>query len=289
MPSIRFHGSRADLIAELYRVPRVFAGMEPDRGGVVEGVQLRMGMVLQGRLKENFVVQSAGGIGALNTGPWPPLSPKTLSLRRRGTVKGSKAKGTKGGEKATYQKLQRSFAALPEHRKNAIIRNYGGLQRLYSEEESAFSLRKHARFILEKMRPNIAPGRYQKLKRELSGPLKPDKAERLAFIGAHAEILRDTGRLLNTFSPELKSPDMILTAGRGVVTVGENTPYGKYHQSAEPRKLKADGTPRLPRRQFLPDDQHPVPAPWWADVSASVAHSLADVTFWRLFMGSMVA
>lgn len=66
------------------------------------------------------------------------------------------------------------------------------------------------------------------------------------------EILRDTGILLNSLSPGVDPPFQVLRTEPGVVIVGTNVTCAKYHHSDKPRKMKKDGTPKLPQRRLWP-------------------------------------
>lgn len=301
MPTVlRYKGSRPQLLKELKALPRVFAGKEPDRGAAVESVMLAGGLTLLGRVQDAYEIKSAGGIGDDGI-QWAPLSPVTLALRRKGP----------GGAKAIVR-LGKSFKNAPLARQKLIRRNYQRLRDLY---ESDMSVRGHpgaqskrvAIRILKLTKPYITPDHFKKTLAELNRSdflktirgktrlktakqMVQDRAaiKRTSFVAAFALILRDTGILLGSLSPDVRSSDMINKFEPGALTIGSNVEYMKYHQSSAPRKLKADGTPRLPRRQILPDDDKPIPPTWWVAVVGTIRQAMAQPQFWTAYLGGHV-
>jgi hypothetical protein len=271
MADLTFAGNRSQALAKVRELVGMLSGRVPDKG-IAEGLLTRMGMALLGDVQESFVVKSQGGIGADGI-KWAPLSPTTLALRRKAT------------SQKIADRLIKQFKSLPIARKILIKKNYQALYRLYRAEgmsdQRSLRARKYALRILELTKKSMAPGRYSKLKAELSKDLPKDRAKRTAWVGAFALILRDTGRLLNSLSPQIASPDRILRVMPGAFSVGSNVSYFRYHQSDKPRRLKRDGSPKLPRRQILPDQGKPIPAPWWADIKESLAQGLADPGLWQ--------
>ncbi len=285
--AIIIRGKRRDVLQRLREVPAVLAGNLPDRGDLAKTLLLVLGSDLLSKIQQAYATKSEGGTDDMGIS-WPPLSPVTLSLRRR---------GAKPGEKALYAKLQAELKKLPQARRNLIFRHYGSLRRLYTTAErgamsdtEAATGRRYARFILEQMKPFMAKGRYAKVKKELSGPLPRDKAELLALVGAFALILRDTGRLFNSLSPKIDSPGRVLRIMPGAVSVGSNVkttsglPLLALHTSPAQRKLKKDGAPKLPRRQVLPDKERPIPPRWWADMKDQFKAALNTETLWQRYL-----
>jgi hypothetical protein len=160
------------------------------------------------------------------------------------------------GPKA-LEKIRSDFAKLPRERQRQIKIHYARLRDLYqSGNGTGAAARKHARSLLLRMQRFISP------------------------------VLRDTDIMFNSLSPRIDSPDRILRLVPGAVSVGSNVRQFKYHQSRRPRKLKADGTPRLPRRQILPDDVTPIPDDWQRAVTDTVKDGLRGREFWQRFLGS---
>jgi hypothetical protein len=272
MPTVRLTGvSRRELHARLRALPRVLSGRMPDPTGAVRGLQLAMGTALLGKVREAYVLKAQGGTDDMGVS-WPPLAASTLALRRK--VSGAKA----------VARLAAAYAGLPAHRRRQVREQYRRLLRLYRDDAGGAAARRAARGLLRRLRAHLPPSRYKRLEAELRAAPAAERARRLALAGAHAEVLRDTGRLLNSLSPGVRSADRVLRAGPGEVVVGSNVAYLKYHQSARPRRRKADGTPRLPRRQVLPDAGRPVPRAWWRAVGGALGRGLADPAFWRAYL-----
>lgn len=82
------------------------------------------------------------------------------------------------------------------------------------------------------------------------------KYDRAADVAENVEILRDTGVMFSSFSPGIDGPSgndkQVFRHEQSAVIVGTNVPYAMYHHSDGPRKLKKDGTPRLPQRRLWP-------------------------------------
>lgn len=282
MPTITYHGSRAELLRDLKRFVGTCAGRLPDSSGVSARLLETMGMELLGKVQEAYVRKSEGGTDALGI-KWQPLSAVTLALRQK-----------KAGGKVAA-KLQTELKKLPAPRQRLIAVHYRRLLRLYRAAERGRSIgtqeRRHAKHLLNLMRPFISKTRYESTLATLTKPLKEKKAQQTALIGAFALILRDTGRLLNSLSPTITSADRVLRVSPGAVSVGSNvmTKSGhnllSLHNSDKPRKLKKDGKPKLPRRQILPDKAKPIPAAWWKDIADAALELMRQPEFWMDFLG----
>jgi hypothetical protein len=263
--TILFRGTKQEAINKVREFVRAMAGKGPSPA--VEGLLLRLGTTLLGKIQESFVQKSEDGTDAMGV-QWQPLSPVTLALRRKGT-----------GPKLAAR-LKREIPKLSRTRQALIRSHYDRLYRLYradkASDRASASSRKHARHLLELMKPALSPTRYKKLKGQLEKDLPNPRAKQTALLGAFALILRDTGRLLNSLSPQIASPDRILRFMPGAVAVGSNVSYLKYHQSDKARQKKKDGTDKLPRRQILPDKAKPIPASWWKALSESLGRGLKE-------------
>lgn len=271
-----FRGTREELNAAVKRLLAVMAGKETDPTGRVDQMMTAVGLEVLGKIHDAYAEKSQGGMDQLGI-TWPPLSQVTLALRR------------KDSSTATVERAKSELKNLPLARRKLIGIQYSRLFKLYTAAKGQFSdrkslmARKYARRLVELMKPYIAPGRYKKLVGELSKTLPDPRARRLAIAGATALILRDTGRLLNSLSPQFSGPDRILRVAPGTVTVGSNVrtktgiPLLALHNSSAPRKLKKDGTPKLPRRQVLPDLQHPMPDSWKHDLIGVLRKQLPDL------------
>lgn len=294
---IRYRGKRDDLIRKLRELPGVFAGRIPDPNKITESVLMAAGVTLLGKVQDSYVTKSEGGTDAMGI-TWQPLSPVTLSLRRKGTTSAK-----------AMVKLGKMFKDAPKSRQRLIRRNYQKLKELYesdmAERGKPGSRAKRAAIrILHLTKPYITEARFKKTLAELNrsdflktirGKKKLKTAremirdreaiKRTSLAGAFALILRDTGRLLNSLSPEHRgSVDQQLKIAPGVLTVGSNVSYFVYHQSNEPRKLKKDGTPILPRRQVLPDETHPMPDSWKNAMGSTIVNAISSKEFWTSYL-----
>ena len=236
-----------------------------------------MGTAVLGMVKDDYEVKSRGGVGEVG-GKWEPLSLATLLLRHKVTTKSSR------------RRLYKVYRALPAEQRGMFRTAFQRLRAAYRGQERS-AVRKALKILEKKRRAGtVSVTRYKRLKRELE-LVTPKQVRKLAFAGAFAEILRDTGRLMNSFSPGLaKAGDQILEAVPGKVTVGTNVTYFKYHQSKDPRKQKADGSgPILPRRQVLPDDGEPLPDSWWGAMTNALADGMMTRAFWVSYLGPQAA
>lgn len=277
---IAWRGSKADLVARLRELPRTLTGAEPDHSGVVDAAGLRTGGVLLSHIQGAYETKSEGGTDEMGI-QWEPLAASTLALRRK--VTGAKSLG----------KLRATLTALPAHRKRLIQVQRNRLLEVYRNDPGSRAQRRQALRFLKLMQPYLTPSRFKKLTSEIKAQ-KPAKGAALAFSGAFAVILRDTGGLFNSLSPTVTA-DTVLAAGPGSITVGSNktTASGHnlldLHDSAQPRKQKASGGDRLPRRQVLPDAAHPIPPQWWADMVAAYAGGLNQREFWVSYLGNQAS
>lgn len=105
--------------------------------------------------------------------------------------------------------------------------------------------------------------------------------------GSAYPILIRTRRLVNSFLPE--SPEGEIIAQPGSIGVRSAVPYFKYHNSAAPRKQKADGSgPVLPRRQITPTAGQ-MPDEWKKALKQEFLESLKRPEFWRMLLAGRVS
>lgn len=276
---VRWHGTKGELLARLHQFGGVFGGKLPDNSGSAAELLQAVGMTLLGEMQDAYEKKAEGGRDAMGI-QWAPLAASTLALRR-----------TTGGA-AQAAKLRDMFGRLPDTRKRLVAVQYHRLLNLFKAEQrqsrSGAASRKTARRLLELIRPFISPTRYAQTQKRLI-EMHNGKAKQAAVLGAYALILRDTGRLFNSLSPQLNGGgDQVMQVGAGSVSVGSNVGYMKFHQSSAPRRMKKDGTPRLPRRQVLPDANTPVPEAWWRRMHETFGRGrrgLRSDQFWRRFLG----
>lgn len=235
MATVRFRGTRADVIRIALQLAAVLAGRAPDTRGVARGFSLTLGFAALSDIKDAFIVKADGGTDEMGV-RWPPLSPVTIANRRVGTREGKSSALIQIRERVrkreTRKVLKRFRLSLPEDEAQRRAKIVGSLA------------------------ATRVTGRT--------------KIETLG--GRQVEILRDTGVLLNSLGPGRitgsgvnisysKPPgeggeEQIFEVGAGEVIVGTNVIYAATHQHG-------DAGRNIPARPFLPDANHPVPSAWW--------------------------
>lgn len=263
MPTqITFRGTRADLMQRLRQLPGVLAGTIPDTTGTVIGLQQRVGLDLMGKVQDAFVIKSEGGTDAMGK-TWAPLSPVTLALRRKEYAP------------KVLTRLQAELAdKMAPHERRLIERNRQELLAMYGAGGERARIK--ALGLARLMKKYISPTRYKKLLSELNKPMSQAKLEKVAFAGAFAKILRDTGRLLNSLAPDLVGTgDQKLDAGQGFVTIGTNVAYAKWHQF---------GTRKMPKRQIFPEAGETLPVQWEEDMAEAMLTGLESGNFWASYL-----
>jgi hypothetical protein len=266
MPTLRYRGSRQELMVDLARLPGILTGRLPDPGGVAKALMIAMGMVLLSRIKEAYVIKSRGGVDAMGI-YWPPLAASTLAGRRKGRM--------------SIRQMNQKLAGLSPERR-ALVEAHAARTSAAIDKQLAWE------------RIDLLRRRKGKLTARDRAMLSL-KRKKLTLATAFAEILRDTGRMLNSLSPEVITAtggggdDTIMRTGPGWLEVGSNVEYFAYHNSDKPRRKNADGSDRLPRRQVLPDNVGQIPAAWIAEMGDAARKTMRTAEFWRLLLGAKVA
>lgn len=282
--TIRVRGTRAQVVQRLLQIGPTLSGAVRDVQAVVPEAFIAMGLAVLSLVHAHYDRLSQGGQGDDGT-VWPDLSPVTLGLRDKNTT----PKAIAG--------LMKEVADAPAHRQRMFARNLDKMKALFTpgtddERSNSRTIRWKALRILEVMKPYLTEKRYERTKRQLKllGPKQEKKRKaffgRVAQAAAGALILRDSGRLFNSLSPLLRNEDQFLKAVPGACEIGTNVEYAGYHQSKEARKLKKDGTPVLPRRNFLPDE---MPGEWLKEAARTLKQMIATPAFLIRFLGPLVA
>jgi hypothetical protein len=265
MPTtIEFRGSRDDVRGIVNELAAMLAGKRADTFGIAEGFQLSLGFAALSDIKAAFIQKAAGGTDEMGIG-WPSLSPKTIANRRVGA-------GDKGlGKKITRRPGQSTLEAAQQA---LLVRKW---ERIRKRETK----RALVRFQISGLDEKEALRRAR-----IVGSIKAGKeigATKVEILGGRkVEILRDTGRLLNSLSPGILGgsgnltsyskpsqdggEDQIFEVPAGEVIVGTNTVYAGTHQH---------GRQHIPQRKILPDDETPVPPIWWDRWLAIAVQGLA--------------
>lgn len=280
METIRYVGSPEEVYKKFSDLPKYLAGDVTDPTGAVQEALTAVGLVTLANIHDHFKLLSEGGVGH-DGSTWDDLSAVTLALRR-------KEYGAAAIERLTQEFAKGVKWEVPKHRRRMLLRNARKLKEFYTGSNvSARAKRRKALRLLELMKPFLSKTRYNKTKGEiekLKNWGKPgDKIRKVVFAGAAALILRDEGTLFNSLEPFIGAFSQWFATGPGWVEVGTTLDYAKYHQSPEPRKLKADGTPILPRRPFIPDE---VPEKWKADAVEALRKVLGSREWVVKFLGA---
>lgn len=277
--TIRVRGNRTQVVKRLLEIGPTLSGAIRDVQGVVPEAFIAMGLSVLSLVHAHYDRMSQGGQGDDGT-VWPDLSPVTLSLREKNTTP------------AAIRGLAEEIKKAPVYRQRMFRRNLKKMQDLFQGADAGSArIRTRALRILELMRPYLSNSRYERTKSQLElrgpkGKKRKQYFDRVATAAAGALILRDTGRLFNSLSPILRTDDQVLKVDTGAVEVGTNVDYAKYHQSKEPRKLKKDGTPIIPRRHFLPDV---MPDMWLKEAARTLKSMVASPAFLIRFLGPLAA
>ncbi len=198
-------------------------------GTIVNAVMTRIGLAILAHIKKAFIAKSTGGTDEAGD-RWAPLSPKTIAarLRKRGKTQAKQPKAAK------HSKAQ---ATKTEKWRKEYIR---GLK-IFKGNKAAAARR--AWLVVGK------------------STIPFDK-----YNNNRVDILRDTGKLLNSLSPDGNSPDRILRVSNGTIIVGTRVKYALAHHRGVPG--------RLPQRRLWPKV---FPASWWKDILAQGKQELVDL------------
>lgn len=212
------------------------------RGAAGRGLMLRVGLAALGRVRRAFVAKARGG--ADETGlSWKPLSPRTVAYSRKHPGMPRKRPGTRPSWALT---------AAQRARWKGLFARYVRVFRGDAAHAAAV-----AWAVLKKEGAKTVLGRYG---------------------SAKAEILRDTGLLLNSLSPGVVAgraaptspgtkPRQVFRLGPGQVIIGTKRKGAVYHHR---------GTSRLPKRPLWPAPRDWT-AGWWADIQAQAVMGLLDI------------
>lgn len=275
MADVQFTGDPQEVAAKVAELGRYLSGELEDKSGAVREALTAVGLVTLHNIHDHFDRLSQGGTGDDGT-VWQQLSAVTLALRL-------KDKGAKAIERLVAD-LTGKNGKVSASRRRMFLANAKKMRRLYTEGRKS-SARRRALRLLEITKPYISETRYKSIKKELNSPesnIKRKALNRLVFASASALILRNNNDLFNSLEPYLGALGQVFIIGPGWVDVGTKKDYAKYHQSPEPRKLKKDGAPILPRRPFLPDI---IPQFWYDDALEALAKILGSSQWMLKFLG----
>lgn len=197
-----------------------------------DAILMRAGLALLGRIRKAFVTKSRGGTDEAGE-RWTPLKPETIAYGRARRTKTERGRESRPSQ-ALSKKQQERWWDL--YRQGLAI---------HAGSKSAAARR--AWFII-----------------------KGEGAKTLfdKYAGRRAEILRDTGQLLDSLSPNSGSPEQVLRVGRGEIVVGTNRKGAMAHHHGIPGKL--------PQRRLWPEPGK-WPASWWKDVLHEIKQGMVEL------------
>ncbi len=235
---VHFRGSRAQLRAVIAKAAAIASGAGGDAGEAQGQMQLRLGLTALANIKKAFVTKAAGGTDEAGLS-WPKLAKSTVAYSRRHPGVPLNVKGS-----------QNRAGFAPSWMLTAKQRTrWWQLMRI------------------------VGPARAWII-------LKAEGAKTLIGVygDAPAQILRDTGLLLNSLSPGVdpgatapSTPpaveDQVFKVGRGEVIVGTNRKHARAHH---------EGTARIPQRRLWPDPAT-WPQSWWEDLADAGRTGMIDI------------
>lgn len=213
MRQTSYDAGRLSLMAEIRSLPALLAGRGVDPAGVVATALQAVGVEALSIIKGAFVVKAGGSEDEAGI-KWAPLSPKTIAYGRRH----GPALTRKRAAAAKVGRQRRPLLTAQQDRRWRAI--YAGA-------------------LAKGMKPGDAAARAWAILKSQGGQTILGK-----YGDAPAQPLRDTGRLLNSFSPG--NPDNLLDARPGLVKVGSNVVYAGAHHHGNPAR-------KLPARPFWPE------------------------------------
>ena len=209
--SVTYRGTRAELKAILAQLPAMLAGRVPDKWGVAQGIQLRLGVAALSQIQQAFIVKSRGGVGSDGIS-WPPLKRSTIAQR---PVHAGEKKQLGIGGKRTRGLL----TPAQDQRWKHIYGTRLARLRLHMSEAAA--------------RGRAAQIAWTVLKSEGA------KTKLDVLGGRQVDMGRSTGRMLRSLSPGVLDqpsgePEQVFETPPGEVIVGSNVEYFPYFHAKRP-------------------------------------------------------
>lgn len=230
MPTVYVHATRPQ-IRQMMRVAiGALAGNHADATGQVRQLMLAMGMEAMSIVKEAFLVKAAGGTDEAGL-TWPPLSPKTIAYSRRHP-------GLTAKRNAATAEGRPGRPLLTKAENDRWKKIFAGRVHAYQKKGAS----------LKEAKAHAAATAWMILKAEGGKTILGEYGD------TKVEILRDTGLLLNSFSPGVPSKEQILRTEPGAVILGTNRKGAADHHRGIPG--------RLPQRRLWPEVSS-WPAAWW--------------------------
>lgn len=195
--------SAAQVRRLLSQIPALLAGRQPDPTGVVEQIQIAVGVQVLSLVKEAFLIKAQGGVDACGI-QWPPLKPSTIAGRRHPGLKRKKR-----GERP------RGLLTKPQDKLWRGI--FASVYRRTGDKGKAGAT---AWVILKRLGAKTILGMYGNTK---------------------CEILKDTNVMFNSLSPGFAGPsgdpNQVFRLEPGRVIIGTLVPYAEKHHRGIPGRL----------------------------------------------------
>jgi phage gpG-like protein len=220
---------RGTLIDAMHRIPQVARAGGP----AADAMMVRIGQSILGHIKRAFIVKARGGTDEAGE-RWAPLSKKTIAYSR-----GRRTNVERGRDNRPSQALNKK------------------------QQERWWQLYRQGLAMTGGDKKHAARRAWAIVKGEGAKTLF-DK-----YSGRQAEILRDTGLLLNSLSPGIKTENQIFHIGHGEIVVGTNRKGAAMHHNGVPG--------RIPRRRLWPQPSK-WPSHWWRDILEQARAGLVDIT-----------
>lgn len=215
---------------------------EATLGGAISSAMLaRCGLVILTHVRDAFITKSRGGTDEAGD-RWQPLLPKTIAYSRR--------HGRGGRTSAERKRGSRPSQALDT-----------------KQQDRWWSLYRQGLAIFGGDKSSAAKRAWSILKREGAVTLFDKYGSR------QAQILVDSGALLESLSPGSGSPHQVFRIERSEVIIGTTREGAAAHHTGIPGCL--------PQRRLIPPPNR-WPASWWKSVTDEVCEGLVDITIQTL-------
>jgi phage gpG-like protein len=228
MSDATFKGTRDQLKRRLRAIRAALSGSGrvrvPGLNPAALVLQRALGVRMLSLVQDAYVVKARGGTDACGI-TWAKLSPKTIAYSRRHPELTRRRKYAARQGRSSRPLL----SAAEDARWRAIYARELARQRTAGHADAEGAAAALAWSVLKREGAQTILGKYGT---------------------ADVEILRDTGRLLASFSPG--SRDNVLDVKRGLVRVGTNVVYARTHH---------EGRGKIPARPFWPSEGN-LPEAW---------------------------
>lgn len=210
-----------------------------------------VGVALLDRIQEAFAAKSQGGTDEAGES-WKPLSPRTIAGRiykRAGRTRTGSARAAHPSQALTPKQRERWWQVYRQYLgrfRRGARGVQGGLIVATPADKSAAA--KVAWTVLKREGAHTLLDKYGK-----------DKVD----------ILRDTGELMESLTPNSGSNRSVFRVLPGQVEVGTSRPYALAHHLGVPRK-------NLPKRALWPAPQK-WPSSWWYDILAEIQAGIVEL------------